>query len=284
VTLVATQVYVYTSTFDFGGLDYDVTNGQLYGLSDATGSPQGRGLYSIDVPGQTATLVAPFPPGKTDIDALAVNNGLAYYVSDGPNTTQPNFYVFDVATGLQVGTIPSPLTGSGTFSAATWAGSTPPPGTTAFCFGDGTGTPCPCANSGATGNGCANSINAAGGNLTSTGTPSIAADTLTLLGSGMPNSSCLYFQGTSQQGGGLEVPFGDGLRCAGGSILRLGTKANVAGASQYPDVGDQPISVRGNNAAGDVRMYQVWYRNSDPNFCTPDTFNLTNGLQVTWQL
>jgi hypothetical protein len=28
-------------------------------------------------------------------------------------------------------------------------------------------------------------------------------------------------------------------------------------------------------------MYQLWYRNAAA-FCTPSTFNLTNGLDVTW--
>jgi hypothetical protein len=28
-------------------------------------------------------------------------------------------------------------------------------------------------------------------------------------------------------------------------------------------------------------VYQVWYRNASA-FCTPATFNLTNGLRVTW--
>ena len=40
--------------------------------------------------------------------------------------------------------------------------------------------------------------------------------------------------------------------------------------------------VRGGVTAGNVRRYQVWYRNSAA-FCTPATFNLTNGLSVTWQ-
>ncbi len=152
---------------------------------------------------------------------------------------------------------------------------------TAFCFGTG-GTACPCGNAGLIGNGCASSVNANGANLSFSGVPSIAADTLVLLGSGMPNSSALYFQGTSQQNGGLGVAFGDGLRCAGGSTIRLGTKTNGGGGSQYPVGGDLSVSVRGSNAAGNVRTYQVWYRNAAV-FCTSDTFNLTNGLQVTWQ-
>jgi hypothetical protein len=91
------------------------------------------------------------------------------------------------------------------------------------------------------------------------------------------------FPGTAQIASGLGTGFGDGLRCAGGSIVRLGTKTNVAGASQYPSGNDQSISVRGLiPLAGGLRTYQAWYRNAAP-FCTPSTFNLTNGLQVTWQ-
>jgi len=119
-TLMASQLYVHASAFDHGGLDVDATNGNLYGLSDSTTGGQGRGLYEIDTVGQTETFKAPYPAGETDIDGLAVHNGLAYYVTDGPNTTQANFYVFDVATGTQVGLLASPFTGSGTFSAATF--------------------------------------------------------------------------------------------------------------------------------------------------------------------
>jgi len=153
---------------------------------------------------------------------------------------------------------------------------------TAFCFGTG-GTACPCGNAGLAGNGCASSVNANGANLASLGTPSISADTFVLAGFGMPNSSALYFQGTTQANGGLGTVFGDGLRCAAGSIIRLGTKNNAGGASQYPTGGDQSVSVRGANAAGTVRTYQVWYRNAAA-YCTSDTFNLSNGLQATWQL
>jgi len=152
---------------------------------------------------------------------------------------------------------------------------------TPFCFGDGSGTACPCGNAGAAGNGCANSLFAAGARLSGQGLASVANDTLSLIGSQMPNSSALYFQGTAPAGSGLGLVFGDGLRCAGGSVIRLGTKFNVAGSSSYPGAGDQPVSVRGLNAPGDVRHYQIWYRNAAA-FCTTDTFNLTNGLGLTW--
>jgi len=121
VTLIATQLYVHPSTFDFGGLEVDATNGVLYGLSDTAPAGSVRGLYEIDTTGQTTTFKAPYPAGETDIDGLAVHNGRAYYVTDGPNTTQANFYVFDVALGTQINTLPSPFTGSGTFCAGAWA-------------------------------------------------------------------------------------------------------------------------------------------------------------------
>jgi hypothetical protein len=75
--------------------------------------------------------------------------------------------------------------------------------------------------------------------------------------------------------------FGDGLRCVGGSTVRLATTSNVSGGSQFPDAGDPLLHVKGGVAAGDVRHYQVWYRNAAA-FCNPQTFNLTNGWTVTW--
>lgn len=115
-TLDSTQTFVYSTSFDFGGLDVDATDSLLYGLSDTGGA----GLYLIDDVNDTTLFKAPYPAGETDIDGLAVYNGLAYYVTDGPNSTQANFYVFDVASGLEVGQLPSPFTGSGTFAAAAY--------------------------------------------------------------------------------------------------------------------------------------------------------------------
>jgi len=37
------------------------------------------------------------------------------------------------------------------------------PALTLFCFGGGTSTACPCGNAGTAGNGCASSVNPAGG-------------------------------------------------------------------------------------------------------------------------
>jgi hypothetical protein len=153
----------------------------------------------------------------------------------------------------------------------------------AYCFGDGSGTSCPCGNNSSPfGNaGCLNSLGSPG-QLVATGTASISGDTLVLNGSGMPNGSALYFQGTTQVASGAGAVFGDGLRCAGGTTIRLGNKTNVGGASQWPSGGDPALHVKGATNAGDSRTYQTWYRNAAA-FCNPETYNLTNGWALVWQ-
>ena len=153
---------------------------------------------------------------------------------------------------------------------------------TPYCFGDGTGATCPCSNSVAAGvrTGCRNSLGV-GASLRATGVAQVTADSVTLVGTGMPNSAALYFQGSAVDALGDGVVFGDGLRCVAGSVVRLGTKFNTAGGSQWPAAGDPSVSVRGVVPAGATRNYQVWYRNSGV-FCTASTFNLSNGLSVTW--
>jgi hypothetical protein len=156
-----------------------------------------------------------------------------------------------------------------------------PNSSVAYCFGDGSGAACPCGNNSIQGNGCGSSVSPNGAHLGSSGVASVSADSFVLQGSSMPDSSALYFQGTQRTAAGVGAVFGDGLRCASGSVIRIGVKFNASGGSFYPGAGDTPVSVKGADAAGDLRDYQVWYRNAAA-FCTPSPFNLTNGLEVTW--
>lgn len=154
-----------------------------------------------------------------------------------------------------------------------------------YCVGDGSGTACPCANNApaGSGRGCLNSTGV-GGRLTATGAPVLSNDTLVLQGAGMPATATgLYFQGTTQLGtAGAGVVFGDGLRCAGGTVIRLGPKTASAGASSYPGGTDPSVSVKGLvTVPASTRHYQLWYRDSAA-FCSASVFNLTNGLAVTW--
>ncbi|MBI5362300.1 MAG: proprotein convertase P-domain-containing protein [Planctomycetes bacterium] len=159
----------------------------------------------------------------------------------------------------------------------------PPSPGTPFCTGDGldgqiTST-CPCGNVGAAGNGCANSANAAGAHLSVTG--STNPDTAVLHASGMPATAfAIYLKGDVLD----DVVFGDGIRCTGGNLIRMRTRVSVAGASQFPDVGDPLLSVRGATPVGSglTAYYQTYYRNAVAAFCPPATFNIGNGVRMTW--
>jgi hypothetical protein len=198
------------------------------------------------------------------------------------NTTGLNVNVqFSVSDGTTTTVVPALRANPYDIVWATFTVGVPTSPSIPYCFGDGSGTACPCANAGAAGHGCASSINANGAHLASSGLASISADSFVLAGSGMPNSSALYFQGTARTSAGAGAAFGDGLRCASGSVIRLGTKVNSGGSSSFPVSGDPAIHVKGADSAGNVRDYQCWYRNAAA-FCTPSTFNLTNGLEITW--
>jgi hypothetical protein len=151
---------------------------------------------------------------------------------------------------------------------------------TPYCFGDGTGTACPCGNSGSVGNGCASSAFAAGARLSGSGNAGTSAptDTLVLTASNIPGPG-LFFQGTGSSAG---LPFGDGLLCVSGTITRLGVVFPTGSLASYPGgLTPNPIHIAGGTASGDVRSYQCWYRDSVA-FCTPANDNLTQGLSVTF--
>jgi hypothetical protein len=158
---------------------------------------------------------------------------------------------------------------------ATGAGTTG----TAFCFGDGSGTACPCGNAGAAGHGCANGSFGTGSQLSGSGNPSVGSDTVVLQATSAPaNLTGLFFQGDVQTNGGMGAVFGDGLRCAGQGVIRLQVKPSDGAGQTLSSVS---ISAAGSVSAGDTKTYQYWYR--DPNGSPCGTFfNLSNGLQITW--
>ena len=147
---------------------------------------------------------------------------------------------------------------------------------TAFCFGDAAS--CPCGNAGSTESGCANG-SSVGAVITSSGSASISADDLVLTGTGLiGNQPGLYFQGNNAVGGGLGVQFGDGLRCAGGGVIRLQVRfADASGTSAT----SLSVATKGGCAAGDVKRYQIWYRDPATTPCGAQ-FNLSNGYEITW--
>jgi hypothetical protein len=151
-----------------------------------------------------------------------------------------------------------------------------------FC--GGASVACPCGSGTSTSGGCPNSVHAQGALLTWSGQASTTQDTLQFFVSGMPSGvTCLFFQGANALNGTQGQVFGDGVRCAGSPMVRLGTaQATAAGAALHPELGDVAISVRGQVASGGATLtYQVWYRNPT-SFCTPSTTNFSNALVVAW--
>jgi hypothetical protein len=156
-----------------------------------------------------------------------------------------------------------------------------PPGF-GYCFG--TAVACPCGNAGVAGHGCEHSFGLGGALLFGSGEAKVSADSLLLRCENLPpTTAVLFFQGTLQAGGGLGLVFGDGLRCAAGAVIRLATKNSVCSKANYGvTIGDVAVSIRGAiPAAGGTRDYQAWYRNAAA-FCTPSTFNLSNGYEIVW--
>ena len=157
-----------------------------------------------------------------------------------------------------------------------------------FCFGDSTGTSCPCSNTGLLGHGCDNSVGTGGAILVGGGNALLSADTLVLTSSSeRATAFSLFWQGDQEI---APRVFGDGLGCMGGHLKRLFAHTASGGAAVAPQGPDPSVSARsaamGNPIApGTVRVYHVFYRDPDPNFCPPPsgaTFNTTNGLRVVW--
>ena len=155
---------------------------------------------------------------------------------------------------------------------------------TPLCFGDGSSASCPCGNSGASGTGCQNSAGTGGSWLSATG--AVNPDTVVLHVAGeLPSALSVFLQGNSVVGPFL---YGDGLRCAGGTLRRLYAKHASSGVVVAPEAGDPSIATR--SAAlgvpispGGRRYYQVFYRDPSAAFCPQgSTFNVSNAVKIDW--
>jgi len=96
----------------------------------------------------------------------------------------------------------------------------------------------------------------------------------------------LFLQGTTSTQGGQGSPFGDGLRCVSGFLVRLGFRQASAGRADFglDDGSATTIAARGLvPAAGYLRHHQVWYRDA-ASYYTSATFNLSNALSIGWAI
>jgi hypothetical protein len=146
-------------------------------------------------------------------------------------------------------------------------------GGTPFCFGS---TGCPCGNNSAPSEnaGCRNATGL-GGRLVGTGNTQVSNDALVLSASNMTGLISVYFQGNAL----VHVTFGDGLKCFGGTQIRIGNRPVVGGSSSYPP-GAAISSREPLPPAGGVRYYQVVYRGGGGPCGTG--LNITNGVSVVW--
>ena len=76
----------------------------------------------------------------------------------------------------------------------------------------------------------------------------------------------------------ITLPFGDGVRCAGGAIQRFGVQSSGAlGMFSHTNLASQAAY-----AAGTLRFFQAWFR--DPTGPCGQTTNVTNALAVQFTL
>lgn len=151
----------------------------------------------------------------------------------------------------------------------------------AFCLGDGTAGPCPCANNGAAGHGCENSSATGGAILAASGHNS-PDNVVLIVSSSKPTALHVFFTGSSMVG---PILYGDGQRCVG-NLKRLASKSATGGAAAYPEGAELSITARSAQLGvpitpGQHRFYFAAYR--DPvAFCTANTFNASNAVDILW--
>lgn len=139
------------------------------------------------------------------------------------------------------------------------------------------GTSCPCGNEDPLA-GCAGS-SGLGALLAACGSGSVLTDDGTFRASGLPSGQpALLFAGLNSVNGGVGNPLGDGLRCAGGQVRRLGVRFADSTGHAYWGPG---LATQGQWTAGDTRHLQAWYR--DPSSPCGQGFNTTNGIRVQFE-
>ena len=86
-----------------------------------------------------------------------------------------------------------------------------------------------------------------------------------------PRMAPLVYAGTTQ----AQAPFGNGVRCVGGTIVRLGVANTQSGQVDVALLAGDPLLQQIN--AGSPRYFQAWYRQAS----IPGAgFNLTDGVRL----
>ena len=134
---------------------------------------------------------------------------------------------------------------------------------------------CPCGNTGSPESGCDLQQGTGGVHLDVLSQELLPQNRVTATGTGYPAASAplSVVIRSSELDPARPVVFGDGLRCVGVPIVRLGATFAAAGTS---------IHEFGHGSVPGDHYYQLWFRNQPAMFCTPDAFNLSNGRVLSW--
>lgn len=149
---------------------------------------------------------------------------------------------------------------------------------TTSCHGDGSATACPCGNVGPAGAGCANTTGT-GASLRAFGSGRVGVRDTWFLAEGLPGGSggsTYLFRSSALANGGLGVASFAGVRCAGGTLSRIGQHSWKGGgvASWTPQGVDPSVF-----SVGTPVHFQSLYRDvTSP--CAPA--NYTNLVSVTF--
>jgi len=157
-------------------------------------------------------------------------------------------------------------------------GSCAPQGNSSFCdASDGSLVFCPCGNAGGPDSGCDIQQGTGGVLLKIELQETSPQNRVTVRGAGFPVSALpttIVIRGASLDPA-TPVTFGDGLRCVGAPLVRLGADVAIGGVSRQ-------AFGHGATAGSGTFFYQLWFRNTPAGFCTPDAFNLSNGRTLDW--
>lgn len=105
------------------------------------------------------------------------------------------------------------------------------------------------------------------------GSTSVGANDLVLNAAPVPNQPGLFFYGPDQ----VQIPFGNGFRCVGGTVGRLDVHNASSNALSHDLDVTQPPNAATTITAGTSWNFQCWYR--DP-LAGGASFNLSDGIAV----
>jgi hypothetical protein len=111
--------------------------------------------------------------------------------------------------------------------------------------------------------------------MSAEGSVSLATNDLVLIASPVPPTLGMFWYGPNQ----AETPFGNGWRCLGKPICRMGI-AKSHGGELRKEVDYDRLPRRGTITAGSTWNFQVWYLDRKGE---PPRFNLTDGLTATFE-